>query len=94
MTAGDVRAEIRVFGIVQGVGFRWATEREARRLGLRGFVQNEDDGSVTIVAEGDPPTVERLVEWAGRGPRMASVDRVDVTRKAATGEFSDFGALG
>ena len=91
MTAGDVRVELRVTGVVQGVGFRWATEREARRLGLRGYVQNEDDGSVTIGAEGRAATVARLVEWAGRGPRMARVDRVDVTRKPAANEFGEFG---
>ena len=94
MTADDVRVELRVHGVVQGVGFRWATEREARRLGLRGYVRNEDDGSVTIGAEGRGDSVERLVEWAGRGPRMASVDRVDVARKTATGEFAEFGVRG
>lgn len=94
MSETTVRVELRVLGRVQGVGFRFATEREARRLGLRGYVQNCEDWSVEIVAEGDPENVERLVEWAGRGPRAASVSRVDVTRRPASGEFSGFGVRG
>ena len=92
MTSAEAaRVELRVHGRVQGVGFRYATEREAGRLGLRGFVRNLDDGSVEIVAEGDAAALDRLVAWAHHGPRMAIVDRVDVTRSAATGEFGKRG---
>jgi acylphosphatase len=90
VTEGAVRAEIRVFGQVQGVGFRYATEREARRLGLHGVVRNLDDGSVEIVAEGAPDAVERLVAWAHQGTRLASVTRVDEERLPATGDYTDF----
>ena len=94
MTASAVRAALRVYGLVQGVGFRWATEREARRLGLRGYVRNREDSSVEIVAEGDPASIERLIQWAGHGPRAASVEPVDVARHPASGEFADFGIRG
>ena len=90
MSGGAVRVDLRVFGRVQGVGFRFATEREARRLGLRGYVANCEDSSVAIVAEGDPENVERLVDWAGRGPRAANVERVEVTRRGPSDAFADF----
>ena len=55
---------IIVRGRVQGVGFRYATVSEARRLGLAGWARNAPDGSVEILAEGDPAAVraaDRLV---------------------------------
>ena len=84
------RAVIRVYGLVQGVGFRSWVLRRARRLGLRGFVRNELDGSVLIVAEGDEESIKRLAEECWRGPPLASVERVDVEWSEYRGEFDDF----
>ncbi|MEO3989165.1 acylphosphatase [Pseudocitrobacter cyperus] len=66
-----------VYGMVQGVGFRYSTQREALRLGLKGYARNLDDGSVEVVACGEEAQVEALLAWlkAG-GPRSARVDRV------------------
>lgn len=66
-----------VYGRVQGVGFRYTTQREAQRLGLTGYAKNMDDGSVEVVACGESERVEQLMKWlkAG-GPRSARVDRV------------------
>ncbi len=50
----------RVTGVVQGVGFRYATVHEARRLGLTGWVRNTDDGAVEVLAEGAPEDVAAL----------------------------------
>lgn len=66
-------------GIVQGVGFRHATCREALRLGLRGWVRNCADGSVEAVALGEDRQLDALERWAHRGPSAALVDSVDVT---------------
>ena len=49
-------------GRVQGVGFRWTTERLARDLLLTGFVRNLADGRVEVVATGEPPVISRLIE--------------------------------
>lgn len=67
-----------VHGFVQGVGFRWSTLHEARRLGVAGWVRNRDDGSVEVVAEGAEASVDALVAWLHHGPRSASVSRVEV----------------
>ncbi|WP_299054343.1 acylphosphatase [uncultured Nocardioides sp.] len=70
---------LRVTGRVQGVSFRWATEQEARRLGVTGWVRNEPDGSVAAYAEGPADAVDALVAWAHDGPPSARVASVDVT---------------
>lgn len=67
---------ITVKGRVQGVGFRFSTVRKAEELGLKGFVENRMDGSVYIEAEGDPESLNKLIDWCREGPVTARV--VDV----------------
>ena len=67
----------RVYGRVQGVGYRWFVWREAERLGLRGVVRNLPDGSVEVTAEGVDDALARLEQALARGPSVARVDRVD-----------------
>ena len=83
-----LRAVVR--GDVQGVGFRWAVEREAARLGLAGYAENLADGSVRVEAEGDPSRLDELERFLRAGPRHAEVDAVDTERLPATGEFDGF----
>jgi len=59
--------------MVQGVGFRWFTAREAQGLGLGGFVRNLGDGSVEVEAEGERGAVEELIAALKVGPRSADV---------------------
>lgn len=73
-----VRATVR--GRVQGVGYRDATVRRARALGVLGWVRNDDDGVVRVHAEGTAEAVEELVAWLHEGPRAARVEAVDVER--------------
>ncbi|HXQ29765.1 MAG TPA: acylphosphatase [Gemmatimonadales bacterium] len=65
-----------VYGVVQGVGFRWFVARHAERLGLRGWVRNREDGTVEVLVSGEAGLVElaRLLE---EGPIGARVDRVE-----------------
>jgi len=66
-----------VRGRVQGVGFRWFVEREARTLGVAGWVRNNPDGGVEVLAMG---TREQLLTLRGKlhaGPRASRVDAVD-----------------
>jgi acylphosphatase len=71
------RIQARVRGRVQGVGFRAATLREGRGLGLRGWVRNLPDGGVEVVAEGPRATLDALEAFLRRGPRGAHVSNVD-----------------
>jgi acylphosphatase len=66
--------EITVRGRVQGVGFRQHTVEHARRLGLTGWVRNEDDGSVLIRACGEEDSLRALARELQAGPAPARVD--------------------
>ena len=90
MNAAPERLEAVVRGRVQGVAFRWYTQREARRLGLTGWVRNQPDGSVRLVAEGPRDLLDLLWEWLARGPDRARVDHRERHRGEASGRFSDF----
>ncbi|HSD11198.1 MAG TPA: acylphosphatase [Candidatus Binatia bacterium] len=85
-----VRVELRIHGRVQGVFYRASAHRQARVLGLSGYVENLGDGSVGVVAEGDETAIERLIAWCRVGPPSARVSRIDVTRVPASGKFTDF----
>ena len=66
-----------ISGQVQGVGFRDALQREAERLGLRGWVRNRRAGEVEALAQGPAQAVAALVDWARRGPPAARVEGVE-----------------
>ena len=77
-------------GTVQGVCFRDNTAAQARDLGVAGYVRNLPDGTVEIVAQGDPGAVEALVAWARRGPPAAEVTGLTVEDGDATVRFDGF----
>ena len=81
---------IIVRGRVQGVGFRFAAQRAGRTIGVSGFVRNLANGDVEIVAQGDPERVERMIDWARRGPPAASVEKIEVESRDRTATFRDF----
>jgi len=80
---------IVVTGNVQGVGFRAFTVSLARKLGVGGIVMNEDDGSVSILAEGDRTRIDRFVEGIKEGNGWSRTDRVSLTEIRPRG-FTDF----
>jgi acylphosphatase len=86
-----VRLQAVIRGEVQGVGFRWAVQRQAGQLGLTGYAQNLPDGSVRVEAEGDPDRLDQLEAFLEQGPRWAEVQSLESQRVPATGEFREFG---
>jgi acylphosphatase len=76
---------VRVTGRVQGVSFRWYAQQEALRLGVRGWIRNEPDGSVAGHLEGEDAAVDALVAWCRRGPSYAAVRDVAVTDARSAG---------
>jgi acylphosphatase len=81
---------LRIFGAVQGVGYRWSMVQEARRLGVRGGVRNRQDGSVEAIVTGPTPALDQIIDWARKGPPSAMVTSVDV--RATDGAFESFEA--
>lgn len=84
------RLEATVSGRVQGVGFRRYVQRWARKLALSGWVRNEPDGTVTVVAEGEAEPLDRLSRLLWGGPPTAAVEHVDARRQSAEGAFEGF----
>lgn len=81
---------LQIFGVVQGVGYRWSMVEEARRLGVRGGVRNRRDGSVEATVAGTTQALEQIIAWARKGPPSARVTAVDVL--PADGAFESFEA--
>ena len=81
---------LQIFGVVQGVGYRWSMVEEARRLGVRGGVRNRRDGSVEAIVAGPRNAVDQIIDWARKGPPSAAVTRVDVL--TGEGNFESFEA--
>ena len=70
-------AIIKVYGRVQGVGFRFYTNKKAVELNISGFVQNKPDGSVYIEAEGDETNLQTFIDWINIGTKWARVSKIE-----------------
>ena len=82
--------QISIRGRVTGVYFRASTQREAKRLGISGWVRNRNDASIEILAEGEEDAIKELVSWSHHGPSAARVENVDVRYRSYSGDYSDF----
>lgn len=84
------RAQIRVLGYVQGVGYRFFVEDEAAFLSLDGYVRNTYDGGVEVVAEGTKEKIEQLILLLKAGPATAEVEKVSVSWQKYQGDLKGF----
>ncbi len=85
-----VRLHAVVYGYVQGVNFRASAQHEARVRDLTGWVRNQWDETVEVIAEGPRTVLEDFERYLHQGPSAAEVEDVEVTYSEATGEFSGF----
>jgi acylphosphatase len=76
--------KFQVFGMVQGVGFRWFVARHARGLGLCGYARNLPDGSVEVVVDGREEAYPELERLLHAGPANAQVERVERYQEAGS----------
>ena len=92
MNAPLRRLEAKIYGRVQGVGFRVFVRDKALAYGLTGYARNRyaPQRHVEVVAEGPQPALETLLHFLQQGPPLAYVERVDVKWGSATGEFTGF----
>ncbi|MEW6133584.1 MAG: acylphosphatase [Pseudomonadota bacterium] len=79
-----------ISGRVQGVWFRESMRQEALKQGVSGWVRNLPDGRVEAVVCGEDGAVDRLLEWARRGPPMAQVTGVEAAEFTGENTFSSF----
>jgi len=85
-----VRYKVRVEGRVQGVNYRSFVQTAARTLGVSGWVRNDSDGSVEVVAEGTPETLDEFVDHVRKGSGLARVTDVQVDQREAEGAPDPF----
>ena len=85
-----MRVHVIVEGRVQGVGFRAFVVDQANRLGVKGWVRNQWNGTVEVVAEGDHAVLEKMIVALREGPRASYVKNLDLEWQTATGEFYQF----
>ena len=83
MVDKSVKAIIQ--GRVQGVGYRDWADRQARGLGLSGYVRNRRDGNVELVVAGSIENVERMLSLCRQGPRLAEVQEIEIANSFWTG---------
>ena len=84
------RLECTIYGKVHGVFYREAIFQHACDLSLTGFVQNEPNGTVRVVAEGEESVLKEFLPFLHAGSAFSKVERVEEAWPPATGEFKDF----
>ncbi|MBM4153339.1 MAG: acylphosphatase [Kiritimatiellaceae bacterium] len=84
------RMTVRYEGRVQGVGFRYTVVNLAKPLRLTGYVRNEFDGSVVLIAEGSESKLTELLQNINRSHLARHITACQIGRSAATGEFKSF----
>lgn len=84
------RVILNIFGRVQNIGFRYYTAQKANKLKIAGWVKNESDGSVKILAEGEEESLKKLLLWCSKGPRFAQIDKIDVKWQDYKGKSTSF----
>ena len=81
--------KVFVEGRVQGVSFRYYTLQKAKQLDVKGFVRNEQNGSVYIEVEGSDEPLGEFISWCHHGPMLARVSNVRIEE----GELKGFGSF-
>jgi acylphosphatase len=87
---GEVATRVRVYGRVQGVGFRYFVQSRSRSLGLVGWVRNRSDGTVEALAEGPADAVAEWIDLLREGAPASRVERVETRSVDVSGGFSTF----
>ena len=88
-----IKKRFRIYGHVQGVGFRYFTWKQALKIGVTGFVRNLADGSVEVIAAGSESQIDALDAWLQHGPRTAIVNNVFSENYLGEKEFTAFQVL-
>ncbi len=80
------RIHVEISGLVQGVGFRYSLYTKALQLGIKGWVQNKEDGNLEAVFEGDKDKLTKILDFCKKGPFLAKVKNINVKEEQYKGE--------
>lgn len=78
------QVKLRVSGKVQGVFFRASTQEKAQQLGIKGWVKNEPNGTVSAVGQGPDANLRQWIEWCREGPPQAIVEAIEIEEQPIT----------
>jgi acylphosphatase len=81
---------LTIKGRVQGVFYRREAQTKAIQLGLKGYVKNNPDGSVTAVAQGEQKALQDFIDWCRKGPEEAQVEEVEIHFQPQQENFENF----
>ncbi|MFA6215157.1 MAG: acylphosphatase [Patescibacteria group bacterium] len=81
---------LKIHGLVQGVGFRYLSQKEAKKRGFTGYAINESDGTVKLVLEGAETDLKDFLNWCYNGVGTAQVSKIEQNWSDPTSQFSDF----
>ncbi|MFA6410165.1 MAG: acylphosphatase [Candidatus Buchananbacteria bacterium] len=84
------RITLKIHGLVQGVGYRYASQKEAKKRGFTGYVKNLANDTLELVAEGKEKDLQDFINWCYNGVGSAMVSEIKQNWSEATSEFSDF----
>ena len=84
------RIILKIYGRVQLVMYRDFTRRKAKKLGLVGWVMNQEDKTVKVVAEGQEKELKQLIDWCYNGPILAKVEKINIDWQEPTDQFDKF----
>ena len=84
------QVHLLISGFVQGVGYREFVNREARKLGLTGWVRNLSDNRVEVIAQGEQDSLKKLIKICEKGPFLADVQNVAIEWQEPSENFIEF----
>ena len=88
-----VQIHIVVSGVVQGVSYRYYTEKKAKKLNLIGSVRNLENGNVEIYAQGADDPLQELIKWCWQGSPMSKVSNIVINEVHNQKEFHSFNTI-
>ena len=84
------QVHLLISGFVQGIGYRSWVRSRARSLGLTGWINNLENGSVETVFQGEEEKIKEMIKLCKEGPPMAEVENIEIQWDQINGEFKDF----
>jgi acylphosphatase len=85
MNSEIIRTHLIISGKVQGVGYRYYTAQQAKKLGITGWVKNLPDGRVEAIFEGTQQTITEMINWCRQGPSAAQVTDITINHEKPQG---------
>lgn len=83
-------AFIKIYGDVQGVGFRYQSRQLAATQKLTGWAKNAEDGTVEILVQGKRRALDQFLSWVKIGPRFATIEKLEIKRQKSKETFATF----